>query len=39
MLRPEFTEMGVGFAKNPESTYGQYWVQTLAHRPNYVTSK
>lgn len=39
MLRPEFTEIGVGFAENPDSVYGKYWVQIFGTRPTYVANR
>lgn len=38
LLKPEYTEIGVGYAENSGSTYHKYWVQTFGTRPSYVAS-
>lgn len=37
LLRPDYTEIGVGFAERSESPYGRYWVQTFGTRTNCVS--
>ncbi len=39
LLRPDYTEIGVGFAERSESAYGRYWVQTFGCRTNCVSSQ
>lgn len=36
LMRPEYTEMGVGYVADPNSSHKRYWVQTFGTRPSYV---
>ena len=39
MMKPEYTEMGVGFMSDPASAHKRYWVQTFGTRPAYAATR